>query len=103
VERGGYMKNTRTLKIRLIPLLCLFSFLFLFACTQYPNEPPPNYKIVCDHEKGYFAPQMPGGHIIVEDYNGRPFKTRQEAVNQAWKLYEFRPLPEKKYNWQTCD
>lgn len=74
---------------------------------KYPNYPPPGYKIVCEKEKGWYAPQMPNSKYIIEkDYKGKPFKSYQAAIDRAWYQYNLIPIPDslkEKYNWVECE
>ncbi len=72
--------------------------------TKHPNYPPPGYKIVCDKERGWYAPQMLNTMYIIErDYLGEPFKSYQTAVDRAWDQYNFVSPPKEKCNWGECE
>lgn len=98
-----------------IVLLC-FLVIFIneydFNERDYPDTPPPDYKIVCNLE-GYYGVKMYYGTIIDKGYDENPFETYYDAVKRAWKQYYYsigrkrkQLLKEKNKNniiWYDCD
>lgn len=90
--------SKKTLIVILIALMCLLCFT---TCKEYPNTPPPDYKIVCD-SSGHYAPMMPGGWIIETGFDGELMTKREEALERAWEQYWFIHKPEPIINWSEC-
>ena len=78
-------------------LIVLSLCAILFSCTsQTHTEPPPGWTIVCDIQRGYYAPQrIETGFVIQHGYDDKPMKSKQDAIDRAWGYYEFlrRTLP----------
>lgn len=62
------------------------------------TEPPPGFTIVCDIQRGLYAPE---DALCV--FPGVDHKDRQSAINHAWTIYEMRNKPGKQRNWTECD
>ena len=94
------------MKAFIIVLVIVFTSI---SCGQdYPKKSPPGWTVVCDLTRGNYAPKhIESGHIIIDNFNGSPFKTHRDAIIRAWEQYNYVPSPEDKepeliFDWQEC-
>ena len=92
------------MKQLIIVLVLVFASI---SCGQdYPKKSPPGWTVVCDLTRGYYAPKhIKSGHIIIDNFEGNPFKTHRAAIIRAWLQYNYIPRPEEPgpvFDWEEC-
>jgi len=67
----------------------------------YPSFPPPRYTILCD-DNGNYLPVMPHGTRLYEGYPYGGYDKYQDALNRAWKQYNYINPKQDTTNWHEC-
>lgn len=83
-----------------VGLICLS-----VACGHEKHvELPPKYGMLCTPDSSQFVATTPGGIILYKNYFGYvPFNNYQDAINRAWRQYEYKPQPPDTGEWQECN
>lgn len=105
------------LVVLMLALLWFQVFAHIRKQKERLKDPPPGYSVVCD-DKGDFGfieddyPRV----VTIRDYykdDAKPFQTRTEAIEIAWRAYDFherhkndkptQPSMVGNRGWHTCE
>lgn len=97
-------------------IIALLFAVSLCGCSKYPIETtaienpkpelihttvPDGYKIICDGY-GHYLFKMHGGNIVGRDIENTPFDSYSDALQSAWKQYEFGVMERDREKWSEC-